>query len=113
MDEEDSKRMGNERHGGHDEQLAQSVSRLAYEIAHLNKHWKEFMNALDTITQAVTANTAASTALTESVNLAITKLGTPANEAEIIALAGVVDANTANAAALKTALDAALNPPQP
>jgi len=35
------------------------------------------------------------------------------NETVILALSAAIDANTANAAALKTALDNAVNPPTP
>lgn len=68
---------------------------------------------LQTLSDAITANTAATDDLTASIDLAITKLGDPTNQAEIDAAVDAIKANNDSLTAAKTKLDAAVNPTTP
>lgn len=70
--------------------------------------------ALETLTESVTKNTVGQTELTTAVNAAIVELNadTP-TDAQLLTLSAAIDANTANAATLATALNNAVTPPGP
>lgn len=72
----------------------------------------ELMTAIETLTASITANTNGQAELTTAVNAAVIELmsDTP-SDAILLSLATAIDANTANAATLKQALDNAVNPP--
>lgn len=72
----------------------------------------QIMTALETLTASVTAATTELTDLTTAVNAAIVELGadTP-TDAQLLTLAAAIDANTANAATLASALNNAVTPP--
>lgn len=89
--------------------LSVAVRHLEHQSQHRHQ---QIMTALETVVASVNANTQGQADLTTSINAAIVELGadTP-TDAQLLSLATQIDANTANAAALKTALDNAVNPP--
>lgn len=69
------------------------------------------MTALETLTASVNNSTAALTELAGAVNGAVGRINTPgASDAQLTALATIVDHNTEVARAQTAALNAALNP---
>jgi uncharacterized protein YydD (DUF2326 family) len=76
----------------------------------------QIMTAIETLQEAVTANTAGQAALTSAVNDAITRIGTPsASDATLLSLAALVQSSTQSdadlTAALRTALGGEVTPP--
>lgn len=92
-------------------EATERIARLEQKSQHRHE---QIMTALETLTASVNANTQGQADLTTAINAAIVELGadTP-TDAQLLSLATAIDANTANAAALKTALDNAVNPPVP
>ncbi len=105
----------------HDDVIAEALNRLMDELREL-KHalhkvehqQKGIVTALETLTASVNANTQADGELTVAVNAAIVQLGAASpTDAQLLTLAGQVDANTATTAAQTAALNAALAPATP
>ena len=102
----------------YEHELAKAIREFTSELRRFGRrdsHWKqEIMTALETLTDAVNQAATAQTELTEAVNEAIVRLGTPgATDAQLLTLATAVQANTKSDVSLTTALNAALDPEQP
>lgn len=76
----------------------------------------QIMTAIETLQEAIAANTAGQAALTSAVNDAITRIQTPsASDATLLSLAALVQSSTQSdsdlTAALRTALGGEVTPP--
>jgi len=84
-----------------------------WHLEHKSQHrHQEIMTALETLAKAVADNAAAQADLTTAVNAAVARLGSPgATDAQLLTIAGQIDANTATTKTQTEAINTALTPP--